>query len=127
MKNRAETAARNPQGRFEEVVAGFSRDRKLAPVAAALLEERARGRGRGSFGSDALKVNGKMFAVLVKGRLVVKLASDRVAELVRSGHAEYFDPGHGRLMKQWAAILCDDHPWIDLAKEAHVFVRANRT
>ena len=126
MKARAKTAVRNPQSRFEQVVAGFSRDRKLAPVAAALLEERAKGR-RGWFGSDALKVNGKMFALLVKGRLVVKLASDRVAELVRSGHAEYFDPGHGRLMKQWAAILCDDHPWIDLAKEAHVFVRANRT
>jgi hypothetical protein len=109
--------------RFEQVVAAFAKDRKLAPIAAALLADRAKPR-RGSFGLGALKVDGKMFAMLVKGRLVVKLSRDRVDELVCRGDAEYFDPGHGRLMKQWAVILRNDSSWTALAKEAHAFVEA---
>jgi len=29
---------------------------------------------------------------------------DRVDELVSGGNGEYFDPGHGRLMKEWVTI-----------------------
>jgi hypothetical protein len=39
--------------------------------------------------------------MLVKGRFVAKLPRGRVDELVSGGSGEYFDPGHGRLMKEW--------------------------
>jgi hypothetical protein len=47
-----------------------------------------------------LSVNGKIFAMLVKGKLVVKLPKQGVDELVAARAGTYFDPGHGRLMKQ---------------------------
>jgi hypothetical protein len=107
--------------RFEAVVDAFARDRKLAPIAAAWRKERASGGAR-KFGAGALRANGKIFAMLVRERLVVKLARDRVAELVRSGAGEPFDPGHGRVMKEWVVILDEDCSWLELAREAHGFV-----
>lgn len=44
------------------------------------------------FGSSGLKVGGKVFAMLVKGKFVVKLSKERVNALVTSGDGEYFDP-----------------------------------
>ena len=52
------------------------------------------------FGSTGLKVSGKVFAMMVKGDLVVKLPKARVEALISAKLGEYFDPGHGRLMKE---------------------------
>ena len=57
-----------------------------------------------AFGSTSLKTNGKIFAMLVKDRLVVKLDRRRVDALVASGAGTRFDPGHGRLMKEWLDV-----------------------
>jgi TfoX/Sxy family transcriptional regulator of competence genes len=51
-----------------------------------------------------LKTNGKFFAMVVKDELVVKLPRERVDELVAGGKGRRFDPGHGRLMKEWATL-----------------------
>lgn len=59
---------------------------------------------RRGFGSSALTINDKIFAMLVNGKLVVKLPRQRVDALVASGEGERFDPGHGRLMTEWVAI-----------------------
>ena len=76
-----------------------------------------------AFGSTSLKTNGKIFAMLVNGRLVVKLDRRRVDALVASGEGEQFDPGHGRLMKEWLAIeSSSDEVWHSLATEAEAFV-----
>ncbi len=48
--------------------------------------------------SNVLSVNGKIFAMLVRGRLVVKLPKQWVDALVAAREGTYFDPGHGRLM-----------------------------
>jgi TfoX/Sxy family transcriptional regulator of competence genes len=82
-----------------------------------------------AFGSTSLKANGKIFAMLVNGRLVVKLDRRRVDELVASGDGERFDPGHGRLMKEWLAVdSASDDVWRSLATEAEAFVgRRQRT
>ncbi len=56
--------------------------------------------GKRGFGSSALQVGGKIFAMLVGGKFVVKLPRQRVDALVASGDGERFDPGHGRLMKE---------------------------
>ncbi len=75
------------------------------------------------FGSTGLKVAGKVFAMVVKGKLVVKLPKERVATLIASGHGEYFDPGHGRLMKEWVAVQPGERAeWFSLVNEAKHFV-----
>ena len=79
------------------------------------------------FGAISLKTNGKIFAMLVNGRLVVKLDRQRVDELVGSGAGKRFDPGHGRLMKEWLDLDSDsDETWLDLATESEAFVAKRR-
>jgi hypothetical protein len=79
--------------------------------------------GKG-FGSSALKVNGRIFAMLSSaGEFVVKLPRSRVDHLVASGEGERFDPGHGRVMKEWLALHDDSkQDWAALATEALDFV-----
>jgi len=78
--------------------------------------------GRG-FGSGALQTNGRIFAMLTGGHLVVKLPRDRIASLVRSGEGLPFDAGKGRPMKEWVAIDGgDDKAWAEHATEARNFV-----
>jgi hypothetical protein len=61
------------------------------------------------------------------GAFVVKLPKPRVDALVASGDGERFDPGHGRLMKEWIAIEpTSDVEWLPLAREALTFVAAKR-
>ena len=80
-----------------------------------------------AFGSSALKVNDKIFAMLVKGRLVVKLPRQRVDALIAAGDGERFDPGHGRLMKEWVTVDPASHQeWLPLAREAMEFVASKR-
>ncbi len=75
------------------------------------------------FGSAGLKVRGKVFAMLVRGDLVVKLPKERVDELVQSGVGSRFDPGHGRLMKEWVSVGPTTAAlWASLADEARAFV-----
>ncbi|HEY0790906.1 MAG TPA: hypothetical protein VGD78_07560 [Chthoniobacterales bacterium] len=84
------------------------------------------GGGKG-FGSTALKVRGKLFALLSsKGKFVVKLPRERVDGLVASGQGVYFDPGHGRLMKEWVALDGAYALWTKLAKEACRFVSGGK-
>lgn len=76
------------------------------------------------FGSDALKVSGKVFAMNVNGRLVVKLVAERVHELKRSGVGTPFDPGHGRVMREWVSVPDRaDVDWLELSREALLTAR----
>lgn len=101
-------------------------DARFAPLVAALERDPGVTQSR-MFGSPGLKVRGKVFAMLVQGRLVVKLPRERVDELVASGKGEYFDPGHGRLMKEWVACApATGARWLELAREALTFVASRR-
>jgi hypothetical protein len=95
------TITRRKAGRGDEI------ELRFAPVVSAFAGIRTVSRGKGKgFGSGALKVNGKIFAMMSsKGEFVVKLPKERVDELLRSGQGERFDPGHGRLMKEWVVVL----------------------
>jgi hypothetical protein len=81
-----------------------------------------------SFGSSGLKVRQKIFAMLVRGKLVVKLPKARVDNLVASGEGERYDPRHdGRLMKEWITIEpTSSVEWLPLAMEAMEFVGSKR-
>src|SRR4029453_3725964 len=73
----------------------------FAPVVAAFARDPPVGRKRMFSSSVVLNVNGKIFAMMVKGKFVVKLPKVRVDGLVAAGKGEYFDTGAGRLMKEW--------------------------
>lgn len=75
--------------------------------------------GRG-FGSGALKVHGRIFAMLRDDRLVVKLSRARVEAMLSSGEGEPFGSG-GRVMKEWVTLASQDR-WPPLAAEARAFV-----
>ena len=110
--------ARDGEERFETLVAAMlqrpgtshgSGDAKAGP--------------RRAFGSTSLKTAGKIFAMLVNGRLVVKLDKRRVDILVASGVGRNFDPGHGRIQKEWLDVDSDsDETWLALATESEAFV-----
>jgi TfoX/Sxy family transcriptional regulator of competence genes len=75
-------------------------------------------RGR-MFGATALKLGGKVFAMLVKGELVVKLSTSEAGDLVDAGVGAFFDPGHGRPMRQWVAVSATHAlQWQRLAAQA---------
>ena len=76
------------------------------------------------FGSTALKVHDKIFAMLSsQGQFVVKLPKARVDELVGEGAGRRFDANRQRPMNEWLEVdpeACED--WLQLAREALDFV-----
>jgi hypothetical protein len=80
--------------------------------------------GKKGFGSSALQVNGKIFAMLSNGKLVVKLPRQRVDAFIAVGEGERFDPRHdGRLMKEWLVVEpTSSEGWLPLTREAMEFV-----
>ena len=75
------------------------------------------------FGAEGLKVGKSVFAMEVKGKLVVKLSQQRAKELQESGLGDAFDPGHGRPMKQWVAVGPQARiDWLSLSREAMHYV-----
>ena len=82
--------------------------------------------GRG-FGSKALKVEGKIFASLSHGRLLLKLPRERVEALVKARLGERFSTGPGRVKKEWVTIpASSDDTWARLAEEARRYVLSQR-
>ena len=75
------------------------------------------------FGSAGLKIEGKFFASLYKGKLIVKVGEQRVDELAAAGKGDHFDPGMGRRMREWAEVgPSTQEEWISLAEESRGFV-----
>jgi hypothetical protein len=101
-------------------------DPDFAPVVAAFKRDRGVALGKMFSSKAVLNANGKIFAMFVKGDLVVKLPKDRVGALVAAGVGRPFDPGHGRLMKEWISIADRAAPWVALAREARAYVGGRR-
>lgn len=87
------------------------------------------GTGRHGFGSDALTVGGKVFAMVARGRVVLKLPRDRVAGLVEGGDGHPFETSQGRTAREWVALdeRCDAGATVALAREAYRFVGGTAT
>ena len=113
MKSKPRARAQAPQTTtgddwFALVVSAFANDPKVIPP----------GSGKG-FGSGALKVNGKIFAMMSsKGQFVVRLSEERVNSLVADGSGTRFDSGRGRPMKEWLVVTAGHQLWAPLAREA---------
>ncbi len=84
-------------------------------------------RGGSGWGRSALRYHGKIFAMLVRGRLVLKLPADRVTALVAAGEGVHFDANKGTPMREWFDLDPDSpRDWTALAHEALDFAKAAR-
>jgi hypothetical protein len=107
-------AAPAPAERFEDLVGALVGTEGVSPP-----------RGGSGFGRSALRFHGKIFAMHVRGALVVKLPEDRVEALVRAGEGVYFDANKGTPMREWLSLRADSGlPWLPLATEALDFARS---
>jgi hypothetical protein len=81
--------------------------------------------GGSGFGRGSLRYRGKIFAMLVRGRLVVKLPEARVADLITAGEGLAFDANKGTPMRGWLSLAPQSGlDWLSLASEALDFARA---
>lgn len=88
-----------------------------------VTRESSDGQRRGGFGSSALKVDGRIFALLSGGHLVVKLPRHEVDALVTLGEGERFAAGKGRPMREWLVVGSQsEYQWLRFAREALAFV-----
>jgi len=111
VKAHRETAAAEVDPRLARVVEAFAGDREVSF-------------GGKGFGAGALKVGGKIFAMIdSRGAFVVKLPAARVAELIARGKGGPFDAGKGKPMKEWLTVTGAPTAWLALAREACTFVR----
>ena len=99
----------NDEDKYAELRIHFSRDKDVVVNS-----------GRGAQG---IKYNDKMFIMFYKGDLVVKLAPDRIKELINENIGEPFDPGTGKPMKDRMLLRVSkkDH-WIKISEESKKFV-----
>lgn len=77
--------------------------------------------------NEGLTANGKIFAMLVRGRLVVKLPATRAAGLIVAGDGVAFEPRPGRPMRQWVVVEppadpADETGWRQLIDDAGRYV-----
>jgi hypothetical protein len=80
--------------------------------------------GGSGFGRGSLRYRGKIFAMLVRGHLVVKLPEGRVAELITACGGSAFDANKGTPMREWLSVGTESTlDWQSLASEALAFAR----
>ena len=84
--------------------------------------------------NDGLRVGGKVYAMLVRGELVVKVPTEYAADLVARGAGTPFEPSPGRLMREWVVVPAPASrrgasPWrrlMDAAREHVATVETTR-
>ena len=95
---------------FETLVGRFARE----PGAAL---------GTGFGTAPGLRVDGRIFAMLPAGALVVKLPADRCAAMAEAGDGSLMVSGK-RTMREWLVVDCvDEDEWAALAADALDYVR----
>jgi len=105
-----------PEQRYEDLVDEFAGEDGVLPPP-----------GGSGFGRGALRYRRKIFAMLVRGHLVLKLPGPRVDALIAAGEGIRFDANNGTPMKEWLSLDgASALPWRPLAVEALEFVRGAR-
>ena len=106
-----------PEERFATIVEELLSNPEVTPPSDGTQSKKG-------FGSSGLRIHNKIFAMLVRGKLVVKLPRPRVDAIIASGDGERFNPRHdGRLMKEWVSVEPTSKvEWLPLVREAMVFV-----
>ena len=102
-------------------------EERFASIAEVELQAPGVTRGTGFGRSEGLRISGKIFAMLVRGELIVKLPKGRVVELSAAGVGHPFDSGKGQLMKEWISVpVKAGRRWPALVEEAREFARPAR-
>jgi hypothetical protein len=105
-----------PEERFEDLVGELLGCPGVTPPS-----------GGSGFGRSALRWERKIFAMFVRGRLVVKLPAPRVDTLVADGDGVRFDANKGTPMREWLSLDPESRlAWLPLAREALDFAQAGR-
>lgn len=100
-----------------------SAEDRFSAIAKQQLQQPDVTSGTGFGRNPGLRIGGRIFAMLVRDELVVKLPKNRVDELSGAGVGVSFDPGHGRLMKEWLSVPARaSRRWRALVDEAREFV-----
>ena len=76
------------------------------------------------FAALAIKINGAVFVMLMKGQLAVKLPAARVRELIDRGQGEPVGTGPRTPMREWAALTGTEDDVRPIIAEAEAFVAA---
>jgi len=106
-----------PERRYATLVSRFTALNGVSSI--------SEGRAFGSSGQ--LKVKGRIFAMLVRGELVLKLPRERVEELVARRQGVPFDAGKGKPMREWFVLSpTSSKAWAPLTQEALDFVKVQR-
>jgi hypothetical protein len=95
-------------------------------LAEAYIERPGVGLGR-MMSSQGLTINKKIFAMSVRGRLVVKVPAKQVRAWTADGRGEPFEPRPGRLMREWLSVPYEPgargrRRWRSLIDDAFEFV-----
>lgn len=97
---------------------------ELVPELSAIAKAFEADKKVAHFKSTSLCFDNKVFAMFVKGALVLKLPAARVSELAGSGQGRPYDPGSGKIMREWVSIPpAREQHWVALAKESRDFVK----
>jgi hypothetical protein len=109
------TGVTRPEDRYDDLAD------ELAGIAGVTLPQ-----GNGGFGRTALRFRNKIFVMLVRGQLVLKLPAERVDALVAAGDGVRFDANKGTPMREWLSLDPESgQPWLPLAREALDFARSS--
>lgn len=116
MVRESDARAAQPEDRFQDLVDELVGTDGVTPP-----------RGGAGFGRSGLRFQNRIFAMFVRGRLVLKLPADRVGELVAAGEGVHFDANKGTPMKEWFSLDPQSSlAWLPLAREALEFSRPAR-
>jgi len=112
----SDTRALPPEDRFQDLVDELVGTDGVTPP-----------RSGSGFGRSGLRFQNKIFAMFVRGRLVLKLPAARVDALVTAGEGVRFDANKGTPMKEWLSLDPESGlAWLPLASEALEFARSAR-
>lgn len=114
-----------PRKKTKQNPAAAEIDSRFRPIVKAFANHRDVTGGK-MMSSYGLKVNGKIFVMFGRKQFVAKLPQARVDSLVKEGMGKNFDPGQGRLMKEWVVVADSGPDWLELAKEAYEFVKTGK-
>jgi hypothetical protein len=97
---------------------------RLAAIAVAFFDEPrvTLGHGRRGFGAGTLMIDGRIFALVSDGRLVLKLPAARVSTLIAEARGVPWSAGKPTPLREWVQIPDEQPEWLDLATEAAAFV-----
>ncbi len=102
---------KTPRDHFDDVVAHFKGKRGITVP------------GGSGFGRSALRADGKIFVMFVRGEFVAKLPQERVAKIIAARGGRAFDANKGTPMQEWLVVATPPKSWLRLAEEALAFVR----